>query len=195
MKKILTSVIFVALILPITALGQSSPPAIPLLVYGNVSLYGMTPPAGAEISVSNGGTIIATTTVNSAGKYFFQIPASNAGSSLTYKIGSLVATEKVCLNPLQYASDNINLIIAAPTPPPSGGGGGGGGGYTPPSSSPLSIEAQKVDANKDNKVDMLDFVTLMANWGKMGTGNIADFNSDGKVDILDFVALMANWTI
>ena len=58
----------------------------------------------------------------------------------------------------------------------------------------LSLSVQKVYANKDNKIDVLDFVTLMANWGKTGSNNTADFNSDGKIDILDFVLLMANWT-
>ena len=93
---------------------------------------------------------------------------------------------------------NIPVVTNITTNPPSGGGGGGGGGGdTPAQTTPLSTltpTAQKVDANKDNKVDVLDFVTLMANWGKTDSNNTADFNSDGKVDILDFVSLMANWT-
>jgi hypothetical protein len=68
----------------------------------------------------------------------------------------------------------------------SGGGGGGGG-------SSVSMFS-KGDSNGDNKVNILDFVALMANWGQTGSGNLADFNSDGKVDIIDFVTLMANWT-
>src|SRR3989344_3601092 len=88
---------------------------------------------------------------------------------------------------------NIPTVSPVVNPPDTGGGGGGGGGNTPstPNISTLSPAAQKVDANKDNKVDVLDFVTLMANWGKTGSNNTADFNSDGKVDILDFVSLMA----
>lgn len=72
----------------------------------------------------------------------------------------------------------------------TGGGGGGGGGSSSPSS-PLG----KVDTNKDGKVDILDFNTLMVHWGETGSGNIADFNNDGKVDIFDFNLLMVNWTI
>lgn len=72
------------------------------------------------------------------------------------------------------------------------GGGGGGYSYTPPST--LSAVAQKVDANKDNKIDVLDFNTLMVNWGKTTANNIADFNGDSKVDIFDFNMLMINWT-
>ena len=52
----------------------------------------------------------------------------------------------------------------------------------------------KGDSNGDGHVNILDFVTLMADWSQTGTGNAADFNGDGKVDILDFVILMANWT-
>jgi len=41
---------------------------------------------------------------------------------------------------------------------------------------------------------VLDFVSLMANWGKSGANIATDFNGDGRVDVLDFVGLMANWT-
>ncbi len=50
------------------------------------------------------------------------------------------------------------------------------------------------DSNRDGRVDILDFVNLMANWGRTGFGISADFNNDGRVDILDFVLLMAQWT-
>jgi hypothetical protein len=121
-----------------------------------------------------------------------------------FSIGNTVLASEV--------TGNLSATFTTPTNPPTttntgtgsgnnntqvvGGGGGGGGSVSPLTSSPstLSISAQKVDTNKDNKVDVLDFVTLMANWGKAGTSLTADFNSDGKVDILDFVLLMANWT-
>lgn len=76
-------------------------------------------------------------------------------------------------------------------------GGGGGGEITPPptiSISPLSVAAQKIDANKDNKIDVLDFNVLMVNLGSTSVNNAADFNGDGKVDIFDFNLLMINWT-
>ena len=74
------------------------------------------------------------------------------------------------------------------------GGGSGGGEITSPVSSPLRPEAAKVDANKDNKIDFLDFNILMVNWGMNGVGNPADFNGDGIVDILDFNYVMIYWT-
>jgi len=190
-SKITAGLAVLALFPPIAAFAVVVPPTIPLLVYGDVSLYGTTVPAGTFITVSNGGVTIATTTVNSAGKYYFQIPSSYAGLLLTYKIGSLVAAEKVCLNPIQYASDKIDLIIVAPSPP-SGGGGGGGGGWTPTAT--LSVAAQKADTNNDSKIDILDFNALMVNWGSTSFGNAADFNNDGKVDIFDFNYLMIYWT-
>lgn len=80
--------------------------------------------------------------------------------------------------------------VMAPPVVIGGGGGGGASAYNL-----LSAEAQRVDANKDGKIDILDFNMLMIHWGETGTGNIADFNGDGIVNILDFNLLMVNWTI
>jgi len=60
--------------------------------------------------------------------------------------------------------------------------------------SPLSEEAQKIDANKDDKIDDLDLKELFANWGSTILDNIADFNKDSKVDVFDFNLLMVHWT-
>jgi hypothetical protein len=72
---------------------------------------------------------------------------------------------------------------------PTPSGGGGGGLFSPP----LSSEAKRTDANKDNRVDFLDFNILMANWGAVGP-NVADFNGDGVIDLFDFNLLMIYWT-
>ena len=80
------------------------------------------------------------------------------------------------------------VVAGVPTPPSGGGGGGGSGGSS-------AIRNGSVDINRDGRVDILDFVYLMANWGQSGSNNVADVNRDGQVDILDFVELMANWTI
>ncbi len=66
-------------------------------------------------------------------------------------------------------------------------GGGGASAY-----SLLSADVQRVDANKDGKIDVLDFNILMVNWGET-EGGLGDFNSDGIVDIFDFELLMVNW--
>lgn len=72
----------------------------------------------------------------------------------------------------------------------SGGGGDGGGA----AGAALACGLGKVDTNHDCKVDVIDFVPLMANWNKTGRDNIADFNQDGTVGMFDFVMLMADWT-
>jgi hypothetical protein len=72
-------------------------------------------------------------------------------------------------------------------PPPSGGGGGGGGGSYSSGGGSAAVTVNTTHG-------ITGFVTLMADWGKTGAGLAADFNGDGKVDIMDFVWLMANWT-
>ncbi|OGI62226.1 hypothetical protein A2645_01335 [Candidatus Nomurabacteria bacterium RIFCSPHIGHO2_01_FULL_39_9] len=57
----------------------------------------------------------------------------------------------------------------------------------------LSEKAEKIDVNKDNKINIIDFNKLMVDWGKSGINTSADFNSDGAVDVFDFNLLMVNW--
>ena len=54
------------------------------------------------------------------------------------------------------------------------------------------IDAKKADINSDNKVDVLDFNSVIVNWGS--AGGSGDLTGDGKVDILDFNFLMVNWS-
>ena len=70
----------------------------------------------------------------------------------------------------------------------------GGGGIIAQFISPLSLQFQRIDANDDNKVNILDFNILINNWGAVGL-NIADFNNDKVVDLLDFNLLIIFWTI
>jgi len=77
--------------------------------------------------------------------------------------------------PSNVVSDSINLVVSPPK-------------------SPLSSEAQRADANKDNKIDIFDFNTLIVNWGKAVSGNVVDFNGDNTVDLFDFNFLMIHWT-
>lgn len=101
-----------------------------------------------------------------------------------------------------YAATTPNPAPApAPAPVSSGGGGGGGapaanGGIIAQvqNVSATSNISQKIDSNKDNKIDILDFNNLMVNWGSTQSNNSADFNGDAKVDILDFNLLMVYWT-
>lgn len=80
------------------------------------------------------------------------------------------------------------------TTPPAGGGSGGTTPTPPATPIPLSEAAEKMDTNSDGKIDIWDFNSLMVNWGKEESGNIADFDDNGTVDIFDFNLLMIYWT-
>ncbi|MFH1990531.1 MAG: dockerin type I domain-containing protein [Patescibacteria group bacterium] len=110
----------------------------------------------------------------------FDEDASNKYQGKTINFDFIITAEQIGKN----NEEILSVII------PGGGGGGEASAYNL-----LSAEAQRVDANKDGKIDILDFNMLMIHWGETGTGNIADFNGDGIVDILDFNLLMVNWTI
>lgn len=125
------------------------------------------------------------------------LPTCTTGTvySGTIAVNASTAIQAISCYPNNKTSTVASHLYAINIPAPvSSGGGSGSGGGAITQTSTLSAAAQKVDSNKDGKIDVLDFVTLMANWSKTGSGNLADFNSDGKVDILDFVSLMANWT-
>jgi hypothetical protein len=86
-----------------------------------------------------------------------------------------------------YFLASHTVVTTTTTNTTTSGGGGGGGG--------IIIPTPKVgDTNNDGRVDILDFNTLMVNWGSTSINNPADFNKDSKVDILDFNTLMVNWT-
>ena len=184
-----------ALVLPLSTLAVGSPPAIPLLVYGDVTVYGTSASVGAVVSVWKDGVEIASTTLVTAGKYSIQIPASYSGSTLVYKINGTSVTEKVAVNPITTASDKINLTIASAS---SGGGSSGSTPPTlttiPPAVTTLTTEQKVYDANNDNKIDVLDFNALIVHWGEKGTDVMSDFDGNGVVDVFDFNALMVHWT-
>jgi len=93
---------------------------------------------------------------------------------------------------VSLTSVSINTTTTTTTPPPAGGGGGGGGGGFTPSVSTTTVSG---DSNNDGQVNILDFNSLMVNWGSTTVGSVADFNGDNKVDIFDFNFLMINWTL
>ena len=132
------------------------------------------------------------------------ITRSTSGSSGWTSDG--IASPATCVvssGECTFSATKASYFLASHTVTTDGGGGGsttssgagGAGGAvttTTTVTTTLSAAAQKVDANKDNKIDVLDFNTLMVNWGKTTANNVADFNGDGKVDIFDFNLLMIN---
>ena len=211
------TVVGVGLMLPAVALAV---PAMPHQFYGTVNFTNGSAPDGllVEAKVINGVSIVSTeSTVTKNGKYgydpLFKVEDNNStlsGETIEFYVDGIKANETAIFN--NGASTPLNLTIpgsssSGSTSSTSGGttssgGASPSGGSTSPSgggsitttATTLSAAAQKVDANKDNKIDVLDFNTLMVNWDKTEAGNIADFNGDGKVDIFDFNLLMINWT-
>jgi len=116
-------------------------------------------------------------------------------SSIKYESTIEVADSQVIQALSCYANGQTSEVASfaygiSPASPVVTGGGGGGGGSIIVTTTTVSGG----DINNDTKIDILDFVILMANWGSTTSNNIADLNGDNKVDILDFVILMANWT-
>ncbi|MFH0893546.1 MAG: DUF5018 domain-containing protein [Bacteroidota bacterium] len=135
MKKILISIVLVTLILPAVALGQDAPPSLPLLIYGDVTLYDSPAPIGTIVSIEKDSTEITRIVLTTAGKYSTQIPSSYSGSLLSYKVDGTLVTQKIAANPMTTGSDRINLTFGSA---PSGGGGGGGGGASLSSAKAIS---------------------------------------------------------
>jgi hypothetical protein len=206
--------IFGILLLPVLAFAQS--PSLPHQFFGSVNYTNGAAPNGLAVEARINGSVVGSS-VTAGGNYGYNPnllfaldnDGVHAGKTIEFFVNGIKANETAVF--VNGNSSQLNLTIPAslpttPTPSPTpttggggggntsgGGGGGGGGGVTTPTS-PLSAAAQKVDANKDNKIDVLDFNTLMVNWGKTTANNVADFNGDGKVDIFDFNLLMIHWT-
>jgi len=123
--------------------------------------------------------VASTTNVNysdtglSDGNYSYQVESY---------LGSLVSEKSAPTSP---------VTIDTTTPPANNNNNssGSGGTYTPP---PTYAPA---DFDNSGKVDILDFNTLITNWGTTGgaTQSMGDASGDGNVDILDFNLLIINW--
>ncbi len=50
------------------------------------------------------------------------------------------------------------------------------------------------DANGDGRVDVLDLIAVISDWGAAGGGSMADLNGDGAVDVGDLVIVIVNWS-
>ena len=199
-------------------------PAFPMAFWGDATLDGNPAPVNTVIKAYYGDTLAGQVVVQEEGIYGYsesikqKLIVGEGEGAITFKLGeatplthpSFVSGE-VLEKDLAFSNP---IPIPTPTPTPSnsggggggggsssssgsggGGGGGGGGGVAPvvPTQT-LSSAAQKVDVNSDNKVDVLDFNSLMVNWGSTTVNNVADFNNDNKVDLLDFNLLMVNWS-
>jgi len=201
---------FLSSILPARA---ESFPDFPMAFYGQANLNGNSMTSGYAIRAYYGSELGGEVKVKDNGVYGYtdlnkqRLVVKKGSGIITFKFVDLSGVEKEGSASVSYPSfvsggtieKNLFFTTTVITSSSGGGGGGGGGGAPAPVATttttiPLSAEAQKVDTNNDGVVNVLEFVSLMANWGKVGPNVGGDFNSDGKVDVFDFVMLMANWT-
>ena len=203
--QLLTILTISVLILPVVVFGQSSPPSIPLLVYGSVTIDGNLAPIGTIITAEIENIEVANTVVTIQGRYSIDVPdgSVNEGKMIKFKVIGIANDANQCesLNIATNPIINLSLAVVSPTTPPENpptAPVSGGGSYTPPSitttPTPLSEAAKAVDTNGDDKIDILDFNSLVVNWGSTESGNTADFDNNGTVDIFDFNLLMTYWT-
>ena len=220
--KILTPVLFMGFFLPVLAFAQS--PSLPHQFFGSVNYTNGAAPNGLAVEARINGSVVGRSVTAGGNygynpNLLFALDNNgvHAGKTVEFYVGGVKANTSP--ETVVFANGNssqVNLTIPASLPTTGGGedstsggststsggsttssGAGGAGGAvttTTTVTTTLSAAAQKVDANKDNKIDVLDFNTLMVNWGKTTANNIADFNGDSKVDIFDFNMLMINWT-
>lgn len=149
-------------------------------VYTSAQSVTLSAPGASSIRFTTDGSAptCATGTVYTSAIDVSASLVIQARSCYTGSASSTVASYLYAINPASTGGNG------------NGGGGGGGGG----GSGGTGGSSLQGDANSDSKVNVLDFVTLMADWGSTQSNDPADFNKDGKVDVQDFVILMANWT-
>lgn len=191
--------IFVAIFLPVLTFAQT--PSLPHQFFGAAKYSN-------EVAVSNGmkveakiNGIVAGDSITANGNYGYNPnllfitdnQGTNAGKTVEFYIDGVKANEAAIF--ANGNSSQLNLTIPTPAPvAEASSGSGGSSSYSPPTQqSSLTPAQQKVDANKDNRIDIFDFNTLMVNWGSTSAGNVADFDGSGKVDIFDFNLLMVHW--
>ena len=193
------------LLVPSVVAAQSLP-AFPMAFWGSVTINGSAVPVGTVVRAYYGSTLAGTATVQEAGVYGYteatkqKMVLGEGSGAITFKVqasGFNSGNETAGDSILTYSGftsgltvqKNLAFLITVPAPVSLGGGGGGGGGGLI-----LGATISKGDATGDSKVDVLDFNTLLVQWGKTGTGLTADFDGNGSVDIFDFNLLLINWT-
>jgi len=210
----------VLLLVPASTYALDGFPAFPMAFWGTVTTNGTAAPVGSVVRAYYGSTLVGTATVQEAGVYGYTEPTkqklivAEGTGAVTFKIqatgfnsgsettGDTAITQSSFTSGLTVEK-NLAFII---TPPSTSGGtgggggggsspaGGGGGGAPAPTPTPATPASAKGDATGDGKVDVLDFNSLLIQWGKVGTNFSADLDKSGTVDIFDFNLLLINWS-
>ena len=196
--KLLKTILFLGFAL--APLAVFAAPGIPHQFYGMVNYSDGSSISSGTVKAKIGGVVVESVAISNS-KYgytpdlfFVTDPdGDRTGTTISFFVNDVETGATAVFANGGY--NNLNLSISGSSSTSNGSTSPSGGGSITTTATTLSAAAQKVDANKDNKIDVLDFNTLMVNWGKTEAGNIADFNGDGKVDVFDFNLLMINWTL
>jgi hypothetical protein len=159
-KKIkqLSIALALVLVIPATVLASSPPtiPAIPLLVYGDVTIDNQPAPVGTKILAEIEGAEVAVVITTTQGKYFIEIPDGAdcaADKDIIFKVDDIVNdTPALCQDVEEVPSIKFDLTVVSPPPvtPPSPPGGSTSGSLPPPANP--SPELITGDANGDQKL-------------------------------------------
>ena len=169
MKKISRLIVMVIMVLAVPMAVSASPPSIPLLVYGDVTIDDQPAPVGTEI-LAEINNIEISTVVAKEGKYFIEIPdgKSNEGKMITFKVIGITddANQLECVNASTIPSINFDLSVSniesePTTPAPSSGGGGGGGGGAGVPSVPLVEDEDNQEMPKIPVIKGVSDVTVL----------------------------------
>jgi hypothetical protein len=206
MKKItLATFLIMTITTPVVSLAETFPP-FPMAFWGNVTINGVPAPIGSVLKAYSGGYIVGQVVIQEPGIYGYTEPIKQklligqASGPITFSIqnpslnngAEIFGNDSEVFISGSTVRKDFSFTFTPQVAISSNGGGGGGAAII--TKSTLSEVRHKIDANKDNKIDILDFNILMIQWGNKGIGNVADFNNDGIVDIFDFNLLMVNWT-
>lgn len=200
--KAVSVIVATGFLAPVFVFAQT--PNLPHQFFGTVNFTDGVAPNGMTVEAKINGVVVGSS-VTSGGNYGYNPnllfatdnQGNNAGKTIEFFVAGIKANQVAVFE--NGRSTQLNLTVPEPiptTPTPTSTPAPGGGGASTPSTptSPLSAAAQKVDANGDGKIDVLDFNALMVAWGSEGANLTTDFNGDGKVDILDFNLIMVHWT-
>jgi len=138
MKKIINIIgaLVLAFIMPLSALAENTPPAIPAMFYGGVMIDGNAAPIGTDVVAQYGSNKTASFKLTEIGKYFMNIPV-NAGT-VKFTVNDKDAGQIVVTN---VPSLKYDLVITTSNSASGGSASssGGGGIYKP------VIDAENVD--------------------------------------------------
>lgn len=194
------------LVCPMTILAISSPPPIPLLVYGNVTIDDQPASVNTEISAEIDNVEVAVAIMIGEGIYFIEIPdgKANEGKIIKFKVDGIISDNQLLsVNIDTIPSVNFDLIVTttATTTTRSCSISNGQGIQTWDGSDwgNCILESCNSGYHQESNSCIVDS-TSGGGGGSSYTPPTTppsttqgDINGDNKVDKYDFALMMANW--